>query len=127
MTAPGNNALLIILALAFVVASGYASGRIHQWYRHGLERDQAYREGYDHASHSLFDMAMKNRAHKKRAGDATKKVAGTAAVPSEKMMAQAPAVPLPVGRARAVGAGRRRIPNGSAPDTGESRGRHSAA
>jgi hypothetical protein len=62
MTAPGNNMLQIVLALAFVVASGYASGRIHQWYRHGLERDHAYREGYNHASHSLFGMAVQNRA-----------------------------------------------------------------
>jgi hypothetical protein len=63
MTAPGNNLLQIALALAFVIASGYASGRIHQWYRHGLERDHAYREGYNHASHSMFTMALQARGH----------------------------------------------------------------
>ncbi|MCA2214094.1 hypothetical protein [Jidongwangia harbinensis] len=62
MTAPGNNLLQIALALAFVIASGYASGRIHQWYRHGLERDHAYREGYNHASHSMFTMALQARS-----------------------------------------------------------------
>lgn len=61
MIAPGNNLIQIALALAFVIASGYASGRIHQWYRHGLERDHAYREGYNHASHSMFTMALQAR------------------------------------------------------------------
>lgn len=56
MIAPGNSFLQLILALAFVIASGYASGRIHQWYKHGLERDHAYREGYDQASQSMFAM-----------------------------------------------------------------------
>jgi len=64
MTAPGNNLLQVALALAFVIASGYASGRIHQWYKHGLERDQAYREGYNQASRSMFDMAIRSRAGK---------------------------------------------------------------
>ena len=64
MTAPGNNLLQVALALAFVIASGYASGRIHQWYKHGLERDQAYREGYNQASRSMFDMAIRSRSGK---------------------------------------------------------------
>ena len=61
MTAPGNDIVQIVLALAFVIASGYALGRIHQWYKHGLERDGAYREGYNHASRSMFDMVVRNR------------------------------------------------------------------
>jgi hypothetical protein len=60
MIAPGNSIIQILLALAFVVASGYASGRIHQWYKHGLERDHAYREGYDQASQSMFDMVTRS-------------------------------------------------------------------
>ena len=60
MIAPGNNFIQLILALAFVIASGYASGRIHQWYKHGLERDHAYREGYDQASQSMFDMVTRS-------------------------------------------------------------------
>jgi hypothetical protein len=59
MIAPGNSFLQLLLALAFVIASGYASGRIHQWYKHGLERDHAYREGYDQASQSMFDMVTR--------------------------------------------------------------------
>ena len=61
MIAPGNNFIQLILALAFVVASGYAAGRIHQWYKHGLERDDAFRNGYNEASRSMFDMAMGSR------------------------------------------------------------------
>ena len=66
MIAPGNSFIQLILALAFVIASGYASGRIHQWYKHGLERDHAYREGYDQASQSMFDMVT--RGHPRRSG-----------------------------------------------------------
>lgn len=126
MTAPGNDALLIILALAFVIASGYASGRIHQWYRHGQERDRAYREGYDHASHSLFHMAMKNKSRRTRSGDATKKVAATASVPSEKMTLPAPE-PVVLDATRPIGSGRRRLSGPSSRHPGENRGRHSAA
>ncbi len=60
MIAPGNSFIQMLLALAFVIASGYASGRIHQWYKHGLERDHAYREGYDQASQSMFDMVTRS-------------------------------------------------------------------
>ena len=61
MIAPGNDFIQILLALAFVIASGYAAGRIHQWYKHGLERDDAFRNGYNEASRSMFDMAMNTR------------------------------------------------------------------
>ncbi|GAB1643015.1 hypothetical protein [Krasilnikovia sp. MM14-A1259] len=116
MTAPGNNAILIVLALAFVIASGYASGRIHQWYKNGLERDQAYREGYDHASHSLFDMAMRNRSGRQRPAQSATKASGKAVV----QLAE-------TGRTRAVGSGRRRIPSSGPNHPAEHRGRHSAA
>ena len=62
MTAPGNNFIEIILSLAFVILSSYAIGRIQQWYKYGLERDGAYREGYDQASRSMFDMATVHRS-----------------------------------------------------------------
>src|SRR4051794_1184999 len=41
MTAPGNDVLLTVLLVAFTASTGYAAGRIHQWYRTALERDQA--------------------------------------------------------------------------------------
>jgi hypothetical protein len=62
MIAPGNSMIQALFALAFVIATGYASGRIHQWYKHGVERDQAYRNGYNLASNSMFDMALRKQA-----------------------------------------------------------------
>jgi hypothetical protein len=76
MTAPGNNMLELVLALAFIVASGYASGRLHQWYRHGSQRDNAYRDGYDEASRSMFDLAVRSRTADRSSGAATRRLAG---------------------------------------------------
>ncbi|MFI5494889.1 hypothetical protein [Actinoplanes sp. NPDC051859] len=63
MTVPGNSIIQALFALAFVIASGYAAGRIHQWYKQGLDRDLAYRNGYDQASNSMFDLAIRKRRH----------------------------------------------------------------
>jgi hypothetical protein len=62
MIAPGNGLIQIFFAVAFVIASGYALGRIHQWYRDGPERDDAYRTGYDCASVRMFDMALRRQS-----------------------------------------------------------------
>jgi hypothetical protein len=62
MIAPGNGLIQIFFAVAFVIASGYAVGRIHQWYRDGPERDDAYRNGYDCASVRMFDMALSKQS-----------------------------------------------------------------
>ncbi len=59
MTAPGNDILLTLLLIVFAGSSGYAGGRIHQWYRTSLDRDQAYRDGYDTATRSLFSLAAR--------------------------------------------------------------------
>ncbi|MFI7603224.1 hypothetical protein [Actinoplanes sp. NPDC049681] len=67
---PGNSIIQALFALAFVIASGYAAGRIHQWYKQGLDRDEAYRNGYDQASNSMFDMAIRKR-EQNAAGDFT--------------------------------------------------------
>jgi len=56
MTAPGNDPLFLALTLSLLMSSAYALGRIHQWHRHGLERDEAYRRGYDKASLSILSM-----------------------------------------------------------------------
>jgi hypothetical protein len=49
----------VVFTILLVIATSYAAGRVHQWYRHGLERDLAYRDGYDEASHSLFHLATR--------------------------------------------------------------------
>jgi hypothetical protein len=59
MTAPANDALLITLLAVFTACAGYAAGRLHQWYRTGLDRDEAYRDGYDTATRSVFSMAAR--------------------------------------------------------------------
>jgi hypothetical protein len=59
MTAPGNSAVLFVLLAAFLTCTGYAAGRLHQWYRTGQERDEAYRDGYDTAARSTFSMAAR--------------------------------------------------------------------
>jgi hypothetical protein len=62
MIAPGNALIQALFAIAFVIASGYALGRIHQWYRDGIARDEAYRHGYDRASDCMLTMAVRKRA-----------------------------------------------------------------
>src|SRR3954468_25021747 len=59
MTAPGNSVLLLTILAAFLACTGYAAGRLHQWYRTGLDRDEAYRDGYDTATRSVFGLAAR--------------------------------------------------------------------
>lgn len=56
MTAPGNEFLFLVLTLSVLLSSAYAVGRIHQWHKYGLERDEAYRIGYDKASRTIIAM-----------------------------------------------------------------------
>jgi hypothetical protein len=62
-----STALQVAVAVAVVIVTAYAAGRIHQWYRHGLEREVAYREGYDEASHALFHLATRSGSAKRAA------------------------------------------------------------
>ncbi|MCA2214093.1 hypothetical protein [Jidongwangia harbinensis] len=54
-----STAIQVALAVAIVIFTAYAAGRVHQWYRHGFEREVAYREGYNEASHALFHLAIR--------------------------------------------------------------------
>ena len=60
MTFPSSTALQVMFAVAIVIFTAYAAGRVHQWYRHGFEREEAFREGYNQASHALFHLATRN-------------------------------------------------------------------
>jgi hypothetical protein len=51
--------LLITFLVILAVSAGYAAGRLHQWYRTALERDRAWRDGYDLASGSMFKTAAR--------------------------------------------------------------------
>src|SRR3954453_18795043 len=59
MTAPADNALLITLVAVFAASTGYAAGRLHQWWRTGRDRDEAYRDGYDTATRSVVSLAAR--------------------------------------------------------------------
>ena len=69
MTFPTGTALQVMFAVAIVIFTAYAAGRVHQWYRHGFEREEAFREGYNQASHALFHLATRNITGKGAAAD----------------------------------------------------------
>jgi hypothetical protein len=84
MTAPGNGFLLTVLMVVLTTSTGYAAGRIHQWYRTSLERDEAYRDGYDTATQSLFSVAarlVKQRRDNKSAARGTATVSSILEAP----------------------------------------------
>lgn len=66
---------LLVVAFFFIfgLACGYAAGRIHQWYRTALERDAAWRDGYDQASGTLFKVATK--VMRRKPGESTTDIA----------------------------------------------------
>jgi hypothetical protein len=49
----------VFFLIALGTSIGYAGGRIHQWYRTALERDRAWRDGYDQGTDTLFKAAAK--------------------------------------------------------------------
>jgi hypothetical protein len=74
MTAPGNDLIILVLTLAVLLSSAYAVGRIHQWHKYGLERDEAYQIGYDKASRTIIGMMTGRhpRSTAQRAGRTTR-------------------------------------------------------
>ena len=69
MSLPSGTALQVMFAVAIVIFTAYAAGRVHQWYRHGFEREEAFREGYNQASHALFHLATRNISGKASSTD----------------------------------------------------------
>lgn len=71
MTPPENDVLQAVAIVLFAICLAYAAGRMHQWYLHALERDQAWRHGYDLAARSLFHLATRvTRPQPAKAGTA---------------------------------------------------------
>lgn len=92
MTAPGNATVLIVLLAVLVACTGYAAGRLHQWHRSGLDRDEAYRDGYDTAARSTFSLAARIVGLRRDRG----RVRATAPVPARcAPEGPAPASPSP--------------------------------
>jgi hypothetical protein len=88
MTATGD-VLLIALLAAFTACAGYVAGRLHQWYLVGVDRDEAYQDGFDTGTRSVFSTAARMIA-------ARRPVRGSApVVPQPDAPADAPVVPEP--------------------------------
>ncbi|MEV6850610.1 hypothetical protein [Actinoplanes sp. NPDC051411] len=60
MPTGGNSALQIIAYVLASVLFAYGGGRVHQWYKHSMDRDRSFREGYSHGYHALFAVAARN-------------------------------------------------------------------
>jgi hypothetical protein len=93
MNAAAHEALLITLLTGLSAGSGYAAGRLHQWHRTGVQRDEAYRDGYDAATRSVFSLAARLIGPRRAAP-------GAAAAPG-KAHPHAPVTPPPSGLAPA--------------------------
>lgn len=59
MSAPGNTIISTGLGVLMLIILCYVGGRLHQWYRHTLDREDAYRDGYNTATKSLFHLATR--------------------------------------------------------------------
>jgi hypothetical protein len=47
------------LAMFLLVLMTYMAGRVHQFFRQTVEREMAYRDGYNQATQSLFSLATR--------------------------------------------------------------------
>jgi hypothetical protein len=66
MSAPGNSVVLLVLLSLFLSCAGYALGRLHERRMSGEEREEAYRDGYDHAARSVFSLAARVAGPRRR-------------------------------------------------------------
>jgi hypothetical protein len=54
-----DSAFQITAYIAISVLCAYGVGRIHEWYKHSMDRDRSFREGYNHGYHALFPLAAR--------------------------------------------------------------------
>jgi hypothetical protein len=54
-----NSALQAIACIVILILCAYGGGRIHQWYKHGMDRDRSFRDGFSHGYHALFPIAAR--------------------------------------------------------------------
>lgn len=85
MTSPDSNLFTIIFGIVLLMSTMYAGGRVHQWYRQGADRDEAFRDGYDRATRSLFSLATRST---KASEDAQAVVRPISAAPSARHRAE---------------------------------------
>jgi hypothetical protein len=60
MSTVDSNAFHIIAYILISMLCAYYGGRVHQWYKHSMDRDRSFREGYDNGYHALFVVAARN-------------------------------------------------------------------
>lgn len=97
-TAPGNDMILVLLAVGAVVATAFAGGAMFMWNRQLHDREDAFARGYDQASHSLFRLAT--RARSKTSTAAASTVAPPPTAPAIAVLPAAPPGKVPAhGRA----------------------------
>jgi hypothetical protein len=59
MPSDKSAAFEVIVYVVIAVLCAYGGGRIHQWYKHSMDRDVAFREGYNHGYRMLFQLATR--------------------------------------------------------------------
>src|SRR3954454_21345093 len=94
---PESGLLQAFFVLIFALCTAYSAGRLHQWYKHAYERDDAWRSGYDAATRSLFHLVARARRQEVPATAAA--VRGVATVGTRPVLPEAPRPLAPVARA----------------------------
>jgi hypothetical protein len=54
-----SSVFQIIVYIVISVSAAYGVGRIHEWYKHSIDRDKSFREGYNHGYHALFPLVAR--------------------------------------------------------------------
>jgi hypothetical protein len=55
----GDSAFHTIVYVLVSMLCAYGGGRIHEWYKHSMDRDRSFREGYNHGYRTLFSVAAR--------------------------------------------------------------------
>ncbi|GAA2647334.1 hypothetical protein [Paractinoplanes durhamensis] len=55
-----SSYIQIFAYVLVMVLCAYGGGRVHQWYKHSMDRDQSFRDGYNQGYHALFALAARH-------------------------------------------------------------------
>jgi hypothetical protein len=76
------------IAVFMLMAASYVAGRVHQFFKQTVDREQAFRDGYNQATKSLFALATrvsKALPAQPLMPDQARSVKGFASVPTESL------------------------------------------
>lgn len=54
-----DDAIAALIAIVMISVLCYVGGRVHQYFLQGVQRDHAFREGYNTATKALFSLATR--------------------------------------------------------------------